>query len=196
MQNIKYKTYIAIVNFIVVFSLVYITTRLIKKGLKKFFEEEKKEMPKLPNKSLALVIAGVTSLVVSTMFLQKTILFINNAQFGIPDPLFNMDVGFYLFQAPLIGQLLYYGVFLTIMLTVYTAAYYIVIFNKYFDGIDGETLRNNTFIKQILFYIMQLAVFVSAIILFNVQNMETGAFLTLEDKMKTSIIGARSSRPE
>ena len=46
-------------------------------------EEEKKEMPKLPNKSLAFVVALVTSIVVSNMFLQKVIMFVNAGEFGI-----------------------------------------------------------------------------------------------------------------
>ncbi len=102
LQTMKYKRNIAILNFIVVFCTVYITNGLIKKGLRKFFEEEKKEMPHLPNKSLALVFALLTSIIVSNMFLQKTILFVNASQFGISDPIFNMDVGFYMFNMPLI----------------------------------------------------------------------------------------------
>lgn len=133
MQNMKYKRNIAILNFIFVFSITYITNGFIKKGLRKFFDDEKKEMPKLPNKSLAFALALVTSLVVSNMFLQKVILFVNASQFGIPDPIFNMDVGFYMFSMPLIGQLLYYGVTLLIILTIYIAIYYIVVFNKFFD---------------------------------------------------------------
>ena len=140
MQNMKYKRNIAILNFIFVFGIAYITNGFIKKGLRKFFDDDKKEMPKLPNKSLAFIMALVTSTVVSNMFLQKVILFVNASQFGIQDPVFNMDVGFYMFSMPLIGQLLYYGVTLLIILTIYIAIYYIVVFNKFFDGID----RKNT----------------------------------------------------
>ena len=102
MQNVKYRLYIGTANFIVIFMIVCMTNRSIKKGLKKFFHQDKKEMPKLPNKSLALAIALITSIVVSNMFLQKTILFVNAAQFGISDPMYGMDAGFYMFQAPLI----------------------------------------------------------------------------------------------
>lgn len=189
-QNLKYKRNIAVLNFIFVFCLVCITNALIKKGLSKFFEEEKRNMPKLPNKSLAFVIALVTSIIVSNMFLQKTILFVNAGEFGILDPIFNMDVGFYMFRAPLIGQLLYYGIALLIILTIYTVVYYIVVFNKFFDGIDGQTLRNNTFIKQLLFYAMLIVIFIALIIIFNMQNMVIDGFLTLDDKMETTLIGA------
>lgn len=189
-QNLSYKFYIGIINFIAIFTIVCITNKHIKKGLKSFFDEEKKEMPKLPNKSLALVFGLITSLVVSNMFLQKTIWFVNSAQFGIPDPIFNTDVGFYIFQAPLIGQLLYYGATLTILLAIYTALYYIITFNTYFEGINRQTLKSSKFIKQLLGYAIMIAVFISGIIFFNVQNMGTDTFLSLDNKMETSLVGA------
>lgn len=106
MQNIRYKIYIGISNFICIFLLVCITNRMIKRGLKKFFDDEKKEMPKLPGKSLALIIGLVTSLVVSNLFLYKVILFTNTAWFGQTDPMYGIDLGFYMFQAPLIRTII------------------------------------------------------------------------------------------
>ena len=76
--------------------LVGITNSFIKKGLKRFFEEEKIDMPKLPNKSLSLIIALIVAMITPNLFLEKLILFKNSAQFGIPDPIFNMDIGFYM----------------------------------------------------------------------------------------------------
>lgn len=189
-ENIKYKIEIGIINFIIIFLVMYITNRGIKKGLKSFFEDEKKEMPKLPNKSLALIMALITSLIVSNMFLQKTIWFINSAEFGIPDPIYGTDIGFYLFKAPLIGQLLYYGATMIIIITIYIATYYIIAFNKYFEGVDSQTLKNSNFIKQLLSNVMLITIFIAGIILFNVQNIGTDTFLTLNDKQETSIIGA------
>ena len=43
-KNVKYQAYIGITNFAFIFILVCITNGFIKKGLKKFFEEEKKEI--------------------------------------------------------------------------------------------------------------------------------------------------------
>lgn len=75
-------------------------------------------------------------------------------------------------------------------MTIYTAVYYLIVFNKYFEGINGQTLRNNTFIKQILLGVMLIAIIVSMIIIFNMQNMVIGGFLTLDDKERTVLIGA------
>ncbi|MCI8621722.1 MAG: COG1615 family transporter [Clostridia bacterium] len=109
-------------------------------------------------------------------------------EFG--DPMFNMDVGFYMFKAPLIGQLLYYGATLVIIFTIYTVIYYIVTFNIHFEGIDGGTLRKNTFIKQLLFNALLIVIFIAGIIFFNMQNMVINGFLNLDDKMETTLIGA------
>ena len=69
-------------------------------------------------------------------------------------------------------------------------AYYIIVFNFYFDGIDGQTLKKNTFIKQLLFNTMMITLFIAFITIFNMQNMVIGPFMTLDDKLKTSLIGS------
>ena len=46
--NLSYKYGIMTINFVVLYFIIYFTNRGIKKGLKPFFEKEKKEMSKLP----------------------------------------------------------------------------------------------------------------------------------------------------
>ena len=130
-QDVKYRIIIGILNFIVIYICTYITNIFIKKGLKVFFEEDKKEMPILPNKSIALIFAIIAAIVTPNLFLEKSILFFNNSQFGITDPVFNADIGFYMFQAPFIKLMLYYLLAIVITLSVYTIVYYIIAFNKW-----------------------------------------------------------------
>ena len=75
--NMIYRYVIMAINFVVLYFILYITNRGIKKGLKPFFEKEKKEFPKLPNKSLALVISAITSFLMSSALMQKIILMVN-----------------------------------------------------------------------------------------------------------------------
>ena len=70
-QNITYGAITFLVNFLIIFILVYIVNRTIKRGLKMFFDQEKKPMPKILNKSLALVIAIVTSFLHQQSYLIK-----------------------------------------------------------------------------------------------------------------------------
>ena len=85
--NMIYRYSIMAVNFVVLFFIIYMTNRGIKKGLKVFFDKEKKPMPKLINKSLALVIASIVSVILSGAMMQKIMLVKGNTSFGITDPI-------------------------------------------------------------------------------------------------------------
>ena len=90
-QNQKYKLISAISIFLIVFVSVYITNKFIKKGLKEFFIEENKTMPKLPNKSIAFIIAIIVSIFFSDSITEKLMLFLNTTWFGKTDLIFNLD---------------------------------------------------------------------------------------------------------
>ena len=163
-QNIKYEYMIMGINFVALFLLIYITTKFIKKGLKTFFNEDKIEMPKLPNKSIALIAGAILSIVISPFLIEKTMLLLNATQFGgSPDPIFGIDIGFYLFEQPFIEMILYYIIFIFVVLSIYVAVYYIIVFNVYFDGISLETLKKNTLINQIVFNVMVIALAIAGL---------------------------------
>ena len=64
----KYYYRVLIINFILVYIIMYFSGRKIKKGLKVFFEQEDKQVPRLPNKSIAIVTAIIESLIVGQKF--------------------------------------------------------------------------------------------------------------------------------
>ena len=188
-QNTRYKLIIGVLNFVVLYLATYITTRFIKRGLKKFFEEDKKEMPKLPNKSISLILSVLISIISSNFLTQKAIPALNSAFFGINDPIFNVDLGYYIFIKPFISFLLIYFIVIMVILLIYIAAYYIIIFNKYFEnGIDPKTLKKNTFIKQITTNIILIIIAISALTILNTQNVLTAKFLNLPNDL--SLYGA------
>ena len=184
-QNLKYKIGMILTNFVVLYILTYITTKFIHRGLRKFFIEEKKEMPKLPNKSICLIFSVIISIVASTLLTEKAIMAINVSWFGIADPIFNIDIGYYIFQKHFIESMLMYFIILGIIYTIYITAYYIVTFNVYFDkGIDPETLKKNTFLKHIITNIVLIVLSISALTLINTQNILNSKFLSLSSDIK------------
>ena len=136
--NVMYQYCIMTINFVSTFIIMYLANRGIKKGLKVFFDEEKKEMPKLVNKSISLVIAVVSSVLVGIVFTPKVILYASNVSFEKTDLIFNLDISFYMFLEPLIKMILTYIMGICIFLIVYSIVYYIFVFNRYFDGIDKD----------------------------------------------------------
>ena len=184
-QNLKFKVGIILTNFVVLYILTYITTKFIHRGLKKFFIEEKIEMPKLPNKSICLIFSVIIGIIASGFLTEKAMMAINVSWFGISDPVFNIDIGYYIFQKPFIESMLIYFIVLGIVYTIYIAAYYIIVFNVYFDkGIEPETLKKNTFLKHIITNIILIVLSIAMLTLVNTQNILNSKFLSLSSDVK------------
>lgn len=189
-KNIQYSYSVMLINFIIIFLSIYITTIFIKKGLKVFFKEENKEMPKLPNKSISLVLATIISILTSSMITEKVMLSLNGTLFGIDDPIFGMDIGYYIFQKPFIELGIYYFMILFIILAIYTAIYYIAVFNIYFDGINAETLKKSMFIKQVSVFVVLISITIAGITFVKTQDILFQGFLGSALDSETVIYGA------
>ena len=125
--NLTYRYGIMAVNFVILYFILYFTNRGIKKGLKPFFEKEKKEMPKLLNKSISFVTSVIVSTLVSNTLMKQFLLCASNTSFGINAPAFGFDIAFYMFQKPFIQTLLLYFMGIIVGLTVYMAIYYVIV---------------------------------------------------------------------
>ena len=188
LTNLKYRYTIMVVNFVVLYLILYLTNRGIKKGLKPFFEKEKKTIPKLPNKSLSLVISAIVSFVVSSMLTQKLMLIMSGASFGVQDPLFGLDIAYYVFQKPVLELFTFYFIALFVGLSIYMALYYIIVFNRYFDGVEGTMLKESLFMKKLTRNILLVIIGVAVLTVLNTQSMMFGKIITINEN--TDIIGA------
>ena len=187
--NLIYRYSIMAINFVILYFVIYFTNKGIKKGLKPFFDKEKRPMPKLLNKSLALVISAITSFVVSSAFMQKIMLLMNGTSFGNQDPIFGLDISYYMFQKPVIELLLFYFVALVIGLSLYMALYYVIVFNRFFDGIDGKMLKESLFMKKLMRNIMMIIVGIGLMTIVNTQNVMYGKILTVGENIEINGAG-------
>ena len=187
--NITYKYAIMAVNFVVLYIMIYFTNKGIKKGLKPFFEKEEKSMPKLPNKSLALIISAIASFVAASVLMQKFMLAVSNASFGVQDPIFGLDISYYVFLKPFIETAIFYIVVVFICLSLYTALYYVIVFNRYFDGIDGKMLKESLFIKKLTRNVMLIVIGIAILTILNTQNVMFGKILTVGDDIEINGAG-------
>ena len=192
--NLSYKYTIFAINLVFLYILIYFTNKGIKKGLKTFFIKEKKEMPKLLNKSIAFVTSVIVSTIMSNILMKKILLCSSNVTFGITDPVFGFDIAFYMFQKPLIETLLIYFIGIIIGLTIYTAGYYVIIFNKYFDGIDRKMLKESLLVKKILRNVGLVIICIALYTALNITNTSLSKMLTIKNEVDSSenieIIGA------
>lgn len=190
-QNIKYAAITVIINFGIIYFMFYITNIRIRNGLKEFFDQENKEMPKLLNKSISFIIAIIVSAATSSFIMEKLLLCFNSAQFGIQDPIFGMDIGYFVFQKPFIELIIWYFMAIMVALLIYMAIYYIVSFNMFFDGVDRKTLKNSVIIKQLTTFAMIITLLLAALVFVKTQDIGTEKFLTLKNEETSySLYGA------
>lgn len=180
--NLRYKYSIMGISFIILSIIIFLTNLGIKKGLTPFFEQEKKEMPKLPNKSITLIIAAIASVILSNLLLEKVLLFASNVSFEKTDIIFNLDISYYMFIKPLIEAILNYIIEIIIGISIYMAGYYILVFNFCFDAVDRELLKNSKLIKNLLRNAFILAVIFAISTIVKVQDIVLGNFLTLSNE--------------
>lgn len=194
-QNLKNISITAILNFIVVFWLMYTTTKQIKIGLRTFFDDEKKPMPKLPQKSVAFIVAILVTIFTSEIICKSAILCFNNTKFVTTDPVFGYDVGYFVFIWPFIELLVMYALVAVVALTVYSALYYLIVFNLCFDGIDRETVKKSAILDQALGKLKWLVVLFALFVLVQNQNIGVQKFinLTTDQTENYEIFGAGST---
>lgn len=189
-QKNNYKIKMFVFSFIILYIIMSTTNALIKRGLKLFFDDDKKQMPKLPNKSLSFVISIIGSCILTSALLEKTMLFLNNTWFGINDPVFGVDIGFFFFQKPFIDLVLNYLTTIFIMLAIYIVAYHIIVFNICLEGVDRELLIKSKIIKLLKVNTIMIIICIACSTFLDTYNMVLEEFITLKDVASTKLIGA------
>ena len=94
-----------------------------------------------------------------------------------------------MFTKPLIEAIIKYIMQFVILISAYITAFYIIVFNLYFDGIDRTMLRKSKFIKSLLKNVIILAILAGILTIFSTQNIVTEKFLTLNDEIELTGAG-------
>ena len=191
-QNFKYAGITAILNFMTVFTIMYSTTKKIKAGLKTFFEDEKKPMPKLPQKSISFIVATIVTICTTGLIVEKALPCFFNTQFVTTDPALGIDIGFFVFIWPFLEFITMYAMVAVVASTVYAALYYLIVFNICFDGISRESVKKSEILNQALSRIKVLAVFFSIWVLLETLNIGVQKFIILnsDESENYSLFGA------
>ena len=187
--NLKFKYSIMGISFVLIAIVMIFTNMGIKKGLKPFFESEKKKMPKLPNKSIIFIVSVIGSIIISNKLVEQILLFTSNVSFQKVDIIFGLDISYYMFIKPLIETIINYCLRFIILLSGYMAGYYIIVFNLFFNGIDRTMLKNSKLIKKLLRNVIICAILIGINTIFSTQNILTDTFLTIGEDVELIVAG-------
>jgi uncharacterized membrane protein (UPF0182 family) len=137
---------IGVPTFIIVTFLAYIYLKFIKKGYVHRVESD--ELP--DNRKLNLITWGLAGAfgVITTYFAVtrlwfQTLQFTNSTDFDIKDPLYNIDISFYVFKLNFIEQLNQIVILLIVAFAILTFIYYSVLLSmrtpRIFEAVEEET---------------------------------------------------------
>ena len=192
-RNTAYTSLTFIANFIFVFLSFYLINKTMRKGLKVFFDEEKKEVPRFPNKSVSFIIALIVSTISTPMMIKKMLLCFSGSKFGIKDPVFNLDVSLMVFAKPFVEFILIYIIVIILATLAYAILYSIIILNKSFNGISRETITKCDLPGRIASRVKLLSVLAGLfVVVFMIMGIGNEKFMgiRLSDGTNFSIYGA------
>ena len=192
-RNLVYNVIIFVINFVFIFCSFYFTNRQIKKALQVFFDDEKKEMPKFPNKSISFIIALVGGISVTQFLMKRVLLAFSNSKFGTSDSIFNLDISFFILQKPFIKFMIIYLLVVVVATLAYAAIYTIIALNKSFDGVSRESFKKVDLLKKIgsrvRILVILAALFIMFFMVINIGN-EKFMGIELSDGTSYSLYGA------
>ncbi len=189
-KNLKTGYIVFFVAFLLSYLTIFISNKMVRKSLKEIFDKEEKTMPRLPNKSISFIVSVIVAFIAKAVLTEKFLLFTNIAKFGKTDPIFNLDISFYMFQIPFIKSLLIFAAVFLAVLTIYVCVYYIVTLNVCLNGVEGEDIKKSKFLRQVFANIFIIAVLVAGLMVLSSQEVVNGNLLTLGDEARTELVGA------
>ena len=125
--NFAYKAIFASIVFVIIFLAIFITNIQIKKNFEKYFKGLDGKLNKVYNIPVALLIALVGAFFSKEAFFERGLMYLNRVNFETVDPVFGLDIGYFLFSRPFLMTVYEFFSSLMIFLIIYTVVYYILL---------------------------------------------------------------------
>ncbi|MEN6315227.1 MAG: UPF0182 family protein [Clostridiaceae bacterium] len=155
--NLMAKTFSFVIGFLIIFIVIAITNRFIKKNMNVFYKKMELPQRKILNFPIAAVVAFLGALIFKETFYQKILFFLHSKPFNIKDPIFQKDISLYVFERPFYSALYSFASALCIFLIVYTVLYYVVLLMANSSGnLNKEDLKTKSILTHNL---INIAVF-------------------------------------
>ena len=127
----KLKIFIPMVALITLVSYFYVS--ILRKNYKRYFEDEietKIKYIKLKILFASFIIGSLFSYSFTNNLWENVLVFLKSEKFNQTDPIFNLDIGFYMFKLPLIKTILSIIIFILVWFTILTVFYFLVVYKK------------------------------------------------------------------
>lgn len=128
--NMSVRIISRIISFLLIFVLFYVTSAIVDKISRPIGGALSQIIKKVWVKILFSVVLSVfSSVYVSETIYETYLLFANAKEFGILDPFFGKDIGYYIFTRPFLDALVNSTLAVWLVVTIYSIALYAIVFS-------------------------------------------------------------------
>ncbi len=174
--NLRVGALSQICSFLVVFLLFTVNNLIVRKLAWREHNDLKVISKLMPMLLITAVIAFIASRFIGGNVYSRFLEFANATMFNQLDPLFNQDIGYYMFQRPFIMSLVDSAKVILIIQAVYTVIVYCILYAR--NGVDnmGDILKSRGVILHCCIDIFLIFLCVALTFKFNSENLLYGTF--------------------
>jgi len=147
-KNLVFKIIFAAAVFVLVFAVTSITNVFIKRNALNFCRERVLPQKKLPNFLISIPLAFLAAVFTTNVFYDKALSFFNAEKFGTYDPLFGVDIGYYVFQRPFLMSVYDFVSAFWVFIILYTAAYYFFVISSSLTSVSFNDLKDKKILRH------------------------------------------------
>lgn len=141
LKNLMYKFIFSGIAFLLIFISITLTNIFVKRNMHRFYLENNLPQKNLPNFIISLVFSLIGALFSKDFFYQKALNFLNSSNFADKDPLFSLNIGYYVFERPFYMAVYNYISSLWMFVILFTVAYYLFSFFITFNNLNLQDLK-------------------------------------------------------
>lgn len=147
-KNLLYKLIFSGIAFVLIFISITFTNVFVKKNMHRYYAENNLPQKDLPNFLLSTVISLIGAFLSKDIFYQKALNFLNSSSFSDKDPLFSLNIGYYIFERPFFMTIYSYLSTLWMFVILFTLAYYLYAFFITFNNVNLQDLKVKGIIRH------------------------------------------------
>ena len=178
-KNSMTKIAFQLISFIIIFLLFYLSSFFLKKNLLKAGVEHSFIKGRLFFLILCVGVSILASTYVSGTIYEKYLMILHAVPFGLQDPVFFKDVGYYVFQRPFLAATADSLLAILTILVIYTAAIYVLLYVKIGERNLPDLLHHRQIVTHVVVLIIIYLFCLAAATWINAQDILFADFANL-----------------
>lgn len=162
-KNFYVKLSVQVVSFMILFFVFFVNNAVIKRNIERIVGKISLLKKNILNVIVSVLLALIASRYLENNLYIKFLTFKHSKPFNIKDPIFNKDVGYYVFERPFFLSIVNFLFYLVIFVCIYTVVLYIVLYGFAFVSrvnswgvLYDKKVRSHIFFNLILIFVIKI----------------------------------------